>query len=246
MRTRRQLYGLRIFVPGLRERHRLEAMVGPLGYWHALQKYHFKLLRERGLKPEHTLLDIGCGPLQAGIPLIRFLRPGGYVGLDIDPSRISVAESQIAKHRLTSKRPWVFQSSTLGDAELGERRFDYMWASQILCYFRDAEMNQLFSMLKHRLNPGGRLLGDTFAPDHYEFTNPERPGDYVRHTIESLSAQAETHGLLVRSLGRIGDYGYPKRLTLHSNPLYEITVSKRGTKQPLNRRMAEMQLVGER
>lgn len=243
MSTRRQVYGLRRFVPGLRERHRLEAMIGPLGCWNELQKYHVRVLREQGLRPEHTLLDIGCGPLQAGLPLIRHLHAGGYVGVDIEPVRIGVGKSLIAKHRLTAKKPLVFQSSTLGDAELGNRSFDFVWASQILCYFGDEEMHHLFSMLERRLNPGGRFLGDTFAPDHYEFTNPENPGMYVRHTPESLAAQADTHGLQVRSLGRIGDFGYPRRLTLHRSPLYEITASKRGTRSAQLHRMAELDLV---
>ena len=83
MRTRRKLYSLRAFVPGLREHHRLEAMVGPLGYWDQLQRYHLRLLCANGLKPGQTLLDIGCGPLQGGIAFIRYLNRGGYTGIEV-------------------------------------------------------------------------------------------------------------------------------------------------------------------
>jgi SAM-dependent methyltransferase len=223
MRARRELYGLRAFVPGLRERHRLEAMVGPLGYWNQLRRYHLRLLCANGLRPGHTLLDIGCGPLQGGIAFIRYLNRGGYTGIDIDPVRVDTARSQIAQHKLAGKEPRVFVSSSFGDDELEDSTFDYVWASQILYYFGAAAMARLFAMTQRRLKRDGKFLGDTFAPDHYEFTNPEHPGRYVRHTYESLSTLAAQHGLAVRRLGIIGDYEYPKRLSLRTNPLFEVT-----------------------
>jgi len=223
MRSRRRLYSLRAFVPGLKNHHRFEAMVGPLGFWDELQAYHLQLLTKNGLKPHHTLLDIGCGPLQGGVPFIRHLDPGGYCGVDIDPVRIDAAHEQIGRHKLSCRKPRLILSDTFGDAELNGQQFDFMWASQILYYFDDEKMDRLLKMIRTRLKGGGTFLGDTFAPDHYEFRHPEHPGKYVRHTIESLTAQAERHGLQVRCLGVIGDFGYPKRLSLRTNPLYQIT-----------------------
>lgn len=223
MRSRRRLYSLRAFVPGLRERHRLEAMVGPLGFWDELQAYHLELLTRNGLRPHHTLLDIGCGPLQGGVSFIRHLERGGYCGVDIDPARIDAAHEQVGRRKLSHKKPRLLLSDNFGEPELDGQVFDFMWASQIVYYFDDAMMHRLLRMIRARLKPGGQFLGDTFAPDHYEFRHPEHPGKYVRHTIESLQAQARPHGLQVRCLGVIGDFGYPKRLSLRSNPLYQVT-----------------------
>ena len=58
------------------------------------------------------------------------------------------------------------------------------------------------------------------------------PGSYIRHTRESLSALAAAHELSIRYLGRIADYGYPKRLSLRTNPVYEFTHTPAG---PTNR-----------
>lgn len=223
MHTRRNAYGLRAFIPGLREHHRLEKMVGPLGFWKQLQRYHLQLLQTNGLLPHHTLLDIGCGPLQGGLAFIRYLKPGSYTGIDIDPVRIQAANEQVARHRLTEKKPGLFVSSSFGQDELGNQTFDFMWASQILYYFGEAAMSELLQMVVKRLNGGGKFLGDVFTPDHYEFKYPEHAGGYVRHTAESMQAIAAKHGLTARCLGTIEQFGYPKRLSLRSNLLFEIT-----------------------
>jgi SAM-dependent methyltransferase len=223
LHLRRRAYNLRAFVPGMREHHRFELMVGPLGFWHALQRYQLQLLQTNGLKPHHTLLDIGCGPLQGGIAFIKYLEPNGYAGIDIGQDRIAAAQTQIAKHRLADKNPRVLVSSTFGRDELGSDTFDFFWASQILYYFNDEAMHQLLETIRQRMRPGGKFLGDIFALDHYEFRFPEHPGRYVRHTKESLEVLAEKHSLKVRELGTIEQFGYPKRLSLRTNPLFEFT-----------------------
>lgn len=220
---RRRAYGLRAFIPGMRDHHRFEAMVGPLGFWHQLQRYQLQLLQANGLKPQHTLLDIGCGPLQGGIAFIKYLEPNAYTGIDIAQDRIAAAQTQIARHRLADKKPRVVASSSFGRDELGSDTFDFFWASQILYYFNDDAMHQLLDTVRQRMRPGGKFLGDVFALDHYEFRYPENPGHYIRHTKESLQAQAAKHALKVRELGTIEQFGYPKRLTLRTNLLFEFT-----------------------
>jgi cyclopropane fatty-acyl-phospholipid synthase-like methyltransferase len=78
---------LRTFVPGWRRRHKLESLLGPLGFWDQLQNYQLQAVVQLGLQPEHSLLDIGCGPLQGGIAFIRYLQADRYVGVDHNPAR---------------------------------------------------------------------------------------------------------------------------------------------------------------
>jgi len=60
---------------------RLELMRGPVGAWPVDRDVQVRALEKLGLRSDHHFLEIGCGPLQSGIPLIRFLQPGHYTGV---------------------------------------------------------------------------------------------------------------------------------------------------------------------
>ncbi len=217
---RRDLFKLRMLVPWMRNRHRFEFMVGPLGFWDELQKYQLNALVANGLKPTHALLDIGCGPLQGGIAFINYLDRFNYVGIDLEKSPIDAAHFQIAKAGLSDKNPVLLVSDTFGNNVLGDRKFDFFWASQNLYIFDENLINSLMKTLQHRMNPGGKFLGDIISPKHYEFKHHEH--GWILHTESSINNIIGKFGFKAKSLGEINQYGYPKRLSLNTNILIEI------------------------
>src|SRR5262249_52364147 len=44
----------------------------------------FELLKREGCRPDSKVLEIGCGNLHAGVPLMQFLEKGRYVGMDLN------------------------------------------------------------------------------------------------------------------------------------------------------------------
>lgn len=220
-KLRRHLYGMRSLVPGLRRRHRLEAMVGPLGYWRQLQEYHLQAVTRLGLQPHHSFLDIGCGPLQGGIAFVRYLEPGRYVGIDQNPLAIQAAHEEISRHRLGQKNPRLIVSHEFGDDRLGAATFDFIWMSQVLYYFDQRKMHSLFEMAGRRLQRHGTMAGDILGPDSDRsfLRHPLPP----RHTPESVDRLATEHGLRVAVLGTLHAFGYPKRLGLGTNILLRIS-----------------------
>jgi SAM-dependent methyltransferase len=217
---RRRIYCLRAFVPGLRRRHQLEELVGPLGFWDALQAYQLNAVMRLGLLPGHTMLDLGCGPLQGGEVFIKYLDPQRYVGVDHRLECIKAGEEQVARHRLADKKPVLLHSETFGEREFGPMTFDFIWASQILYYFDAPTMHRLFEVIAPRLNRDGIMAGDILGPSSdRSFLRPPFP---PVHTVESLDAIAGDHGLRVVALGPIQDFGYPPRSGLRANTLLKI------------------------
>jgi SAM-dependent methyltransferase len=199
----------------------LESLVGPLGYWNQLQRYQFRVLTMLGLETCHSLLDIGCGPLQGGIAFIRYLQPSCYVGVDHNPEALEAGRMELSRHRLWSKNPSLLFSRSFGDDEVGDARFNFIWLSQILYYFDEPTLDRLFEMAKRRLLPGGILAGDIHGPctDRSFLRDPKPPV----HTPESLNRQAASFGLQVKSLGTLNQLGYPKQLNLGNNLLIKAT-----------------------
>ncbi len=181
---RRKIYGLREFIPWMKERHRLELMVGPLGYWDRLQEYQLNLLKSNGLLPNHKLLDIGCGPLQGGIAFIKYLESNNYYGIDIKKEVIEIDKKLTVKNKIAAKKPFLAYSETFGLNEIKDIKFDFMWASQILYYFDEHKINALMEMISLRLKDNGKFLGDIIGPKHYEFRLKEH--NWILHTVETF------------------------------------------------------------
>ena len=218
---RRDLYGLRRFIPGLRELHELELMVGPLGFWKELQAYQLNTLVRNGLKPEHKLLDLGCGPLQGGIAFIKYLDVNNYYGIDKREASINAGNKQIKKYRLENKNPVIILTDDFGKKELNGTKFNFVWASQILYYFDDNTLINLMDRLSVCLADGGKFLGDIIGPKHYEFKTKEH--NWYLHSVDSLNEIANNFDLKVQNLGEIADFGYPSRLSLKTNHLIMIS-----------------------
>ena len=94
-------------------RHR--SIVG--GGWDAIGALQLSFLRAHGLKPEHTLLDVGCGSLRAGVHLVPYLNAGNYFGIDLNQSLLDAGfDKEIVPLKLEDKLPrknlagdWRFQ-----------------------------------------------------------------------------------------------------------------------------------------
>ena len=223
--AKRMKYGvLRRIVPSIREKHRLESMIGPEGYWEKIQKYQFNLMTEMGLKPHHTFMDIGCGPLPGGLVFIPYLQTGHYVGIDIRKESIAEAHIQLAKAGFADRNPFLAVSSTFGQEELGDRKFDYIWASQILYHLSDEMIEACLESVAAHMKPDSRFYGDIIGcpanriqPDSHwhEFS-------FFLHSPDFLEALGGKCGLKMTNLGKIEDYGYPSTIGLKTNILLEF------------------------
>lgn len=217
-------YGvLRRIRSSIRERHRLEMMVGPVGYWEQIQRYQIALLKRMGLKSHHTLLDIGCGPLSGGLAFIPYLRPGHYAGIDVRKESIAEAHIQLAKTGLVDMNPFLAVSSMFGRDELGDRKFDYIWASQVMYHLDDEMIEACFENVAARMKPGSRFYGDIIGhPNRVRPDSSWREFSFFLHSPDFLDALGEKYGLKMTNLGKIEAYGYPSRVDLKTNNMLEF------------------------
>jgi SAM-dependent methyltransferase len=214
----------------MRKQHKLDLLVGPIGCWKKLQEYQLNFLCRMGLKPHHSLLDVGCGPLQGGIAYIKYLDPGNYVGIDIRHEPITEAYKLIAQEGLVYKNPTLIISDNFGRDQLNNHKFDYIWISQLLYHLDEKQIEFFFKQIAPRMKPDSCLYGDIIG-----YPNKIGPGSYWSvfrfhlHSFDFLSDIVSQFGLTMRPLGQIHQFGYPAKIGLNTNEMLEFRKGKSTT-----------------
>ena len=223
---RRKIYGLkRRVIPKVKLQHKLDSMVGPIGYWDRLQEYQFNLLKTFGLQPHHHLLDIGCGPLQGGLAFIGYLNPNCYVGIDLREHVIEEAHLQVIRGKLAKKNPFLAVAYDFGENFL-TRKFDYIWTSQLLYHLEEHQIDSLFKVAGKVLNETGIFLCDIIGYPNRVTDASEWSGfKFHLHSEDFIKYTAIKYGLIAESLGTIEKYGYPSEISLKTNYLFKLTFS---------------------
>jgi SAM-dependent methyltransferase len=212
---------------------RLERLVGPAGIWQQLQQYQFNALTRLGLRPHHSVVDIGCGPLSAGVPLISYLDRGKYVGVDLLPEPLVEAYRRIAQLDLAHKNPTLICSTTFGKRELEGRTFDFIWMSQLSYHLDDLQLVLMFEQARSMMNSSSVFLVDIIDPDLVlDGHQTWRGFTYHFRPVELYEELAQHFSLSVRRRGRLVDYGYPDKIDLSRNTLLEIRKNDAPTLQP--------------
>jgi hypothetical protein len=83
-------------------RGRKHPAIGPHAKAARGEREMIAVLLRHGLQPHHTLVDYGCGSLRLGKPLVEFLEPGKFWGLDLaqeflDAGVVHIGALQVAK-----------------------------------------------------------------------------------------------------------------------------------------------------
>lgn len=78
---------------------------GQAEHWNARGAFQLHLLKLLGLKPEHRLLDIGCGVIRGGEHIIPYLNTGNYFGVDNSIGFIKAARKVVRDRGLEGKEP---------------------------------------------------------------------------------------------------------------------------------------------
>src|SRR5829696_7156995 len=75
------------------------------GLWTAMGKLQLDFMVEHGLEPTSRLIDIGCGPLRAGIHFVDYLDPGNYYGIDVNGTLLDAGYDVELSDDLRAKLP---------------------------------------------------------------------------------------------------------------------------------------------
>ncbi len=157
-----------------------------------------------GLKPEHKVLDIGCGIGRMALPLTSFLsEKGSYDGFDIVKSGIVWCNKHIAtrypnfRFEYTGLYNSLYNTSDKVDASnfifpYPANKFDFVFLTSVFTHMMPAEVEHYINEIGRVMKPGATCLISFFIvncesedlminqPNHMNF--PVNKGFYRLHS----------------------------------------------------------------
>jgi len=196
---------------------RRHAEVGPAFGWKATRDVQLEYLKGKLMRPEHSLLDLGCGTLRGGVPIIRYLQDGHYVGIEARAEVLKTAEQELQDEKLEHKKAELIHSADLSTVEAG-RKFDFIWAHSVLIHMTDEILEDCLTCVAAHLDRSGGFYANVNLGDTADNTWKEFP--IVFRAFQFYSEAAARHGLSCEEIG-------PWRSGEHAMLLFQL-VSRSG------------------
>jgi len=177
------------------------------GFWEEIGRLQFDFLVAEGLRPEHVLLDVGCGSLRGGVYFIPYLDRGHYLG--IDKERLLIRRGLRTELDAAVRREKDPQFVVSDDFEF-ERfpvRPDFALAQSLFTHLPAGVITRCLEKLR-AFSPGCRLyatFAEVDAPVENRATSHSRHG--FRYTAAEMAAFGDATGWAFRS---IGQWGHPR------------------------------------
>ena len=170
--------------------------LGVGGWDNQIPEMAFNFLRDEGLNPQHTLLDIGCGKQRLGRYFVRYLESGNYFGIDISPAAIDTGKEILSEEGLLNKKSHLSVNNNLKFEEFNGMTFDYLLAFSVFTHLKRDQIQESFQNIS-------KIMDDNTA--FYFNYNENRPelkasAKSFEYEASELIEMAELSGLCVQSV----------------------------------------------
>lgn len=168
------------------------------GKWEILGRLQFEFLKKRGLQPEHTLLDLGCGTLRGGRHFIRYLDPGNYTGIDISWKAIQYARELVDQEGLLGKMPNLLLNKykSLDFKQCSHTTFDYILAQSVFTHLKPEHIQECFLNIRKVMHENSTFYFTYFKGQQYQEASQKDffyPLSYFEELAEKYHYILEDH-----------------------------------------------------
>jgi cyclopropane fatty-acyl-phospholipid synthase-like methyltransferase len=169
------------------------------------RRFQFRFLTSQGLRAEHRLLDIGCGTLRGGIPLIEYLQTGNYIGIEARPKVLEEGRRELLEAGLEHKQPLLIATADPSEVTL-DAPLDFAWAFMVLIHMPDEVVQSYLGFVARAMTEDGALFANVMVGE-------QAPKEWVGFPVISRPLSlyerwAHEQGLAVESLGTLASLGH--------------------------------------
>jgi len=128
------------------------------GMWDEIGRLQLEFLISQGLKPEHKLLDIGCGSLRGGVHFIQYLNDGNYFGVDKDKRLLEAGfRIELPRYELKHKTIHLVQMNNF-DFSILSTQFDFALAQSLFTHLSWYNIVRCIINVEKALVSGGHSM----------------------------------------------------------------------------------------
>ena len=181
------------------------SMVGPAKLWKMKRDFQIHFLRSMKLAPEHYLLDIGCGTLRGGVPIIQYLQESHYYGIEVREDTLDEGRSELEEEALIYKKPKLVQFTDISQLTF-DRKFDFIWAYSVLIHMSDDVLGNTFDFVQKHLSKDGAFYANVNIGERKDGEWQGFP--IVWKTLDFYGRECTRYGLTHADLGPLRDHGH--------------------------------------
>ncbi len=135
-----------------REFNHAEAMERAIGGgFEEIGRIELAVLKEFGLEPGHSLIDVGCGAGRLAKPLSGYLQ-GSYLGIDLVPDLVEHARS------ISGRPDWKFEVIDHIGIPAPDNSADFVCFFSVLTHLLHEHSYWYLEEARRVLKPGGRVV----------------------------------------------------------------------------------------
>jgi hypothetical protein len=193
------------------------------GRWDEWGKVEFDFMVERGLRPEHVLLDIACGALRGGVHFIPYLDPGNYLGVEKERALIRRGlAKELPREVRVQKRPELLVSSEFEFHRLSKQA-DFALAWSLFTHLNEADLEACLANLRAYVGPDHQFFA-SYAPGQSD-DNAARSHAHAAfyYSPEELEAMGERNGWDCYDIGRLERTRVMRQAIMQFTPHYEAS-----------------------
>ncbi|WP_019506993.1 class I SAM-dependent methyltransferase [Pleurocapsa sp. PCC 7319] len=178
---------------------------GPVQHFEMVGRDTIITLLQNGLRPDHTILDFGCGALRLGYWIIRLMERDKYYGIEPNFPMLEAGKKYSLDTELINLKQPQFSTNSQCDFSVFGVKFDFVVARSIFTHTTPALLRKTLQSFRANSTENGIMLASYWP---LEYSKPGEIGDQlpltdsrfirvVKYSLATIQSWSTEFGLKV-------------------------------------------------
>jgi len=173
-------------------------------------------LRSMGMHPESRVLEVGMGLGRCAYPIIQFLNPGGYSGIEPNANMLAFGVAHLlGKQMLDEKQPSFWTSAAL-DFNTFNSTFDFLVSRSVWTHMSKKQIEAYMKAFKSVSHDTSKILTSIFK------NTEDCSHDYLGDDFLGLSEHSNENGMATHCMPWLRQTSVKYGLEIEGDPRLEL------------------------